>query len=564
MTENPFSLEQSLFNYKIVDKDGTLRPLSLNVFQKALHKIVVKIEGDGLPVRIIVLKPRQTGLSTYCQSYVYNKTTTNFYTNSMVIADDVDNTNNLFKMSKRFWDYSHPSLRPMRKNSNEKALVFGNPDSKGEDKGLESALYLETAGKMTAGRGGTTRHIHCSEFAFWPKAAQTVSGLFQAVPARPGTTIFIESTANGMAGIGEEFYKRWMKAKAGEKEGSGPRFIPVFFPWYWNPEYEMEPPDDFILDKEEEKIQRRNPLITDRKLCWRRYKIQNELGSANLDPKDQFSQEYPETETEAFLASGRPVFQMQKIMDHIARLESRPFKKGIFDPNGKFYERSDGPYRLYTPYRQGGIYAIGADVAEGLATGDYSTMAVINRELEYVASYHSHIAPDLFGQEMMKIGTHFSAKEEDGVKCLLAPEMNNHGHAVLAVIKQEWSNIFTRQIEEERADEFTQKIGWHSNRKTKIKMLDDFVAAYREDSIKIYDIELLREMMSLVTEEDGDIKLGGKDRVVSACIALQAIKQVPFDQYEAVVPEKRPPRFKNLEEKLEWLTNRRNNESYFD
>lgn len=264
------------------------------------------------------------------------------------------------------------------------------------------------------------------------------------------------------------------------------------------------------------------------------------------------------------MASGRPVFPMEKVRDHIERVRSMGYKRGTLDQNGRFHGRPDGPYRIFIPYQQGKIYAIGADVAEGLVTGDFSTMAIINRELEFVGSYFGHIAPDLFGYEMVKAGKCYSDPGEGGIKALLAMEINNHGHTVLSVVKNEWSNIFTRQVKEERGDEFTHKLGWQTNIKTKMQMLDDFVAAYRDDTVKIFDIELLKEMLTISVGDDGNIELNGKDRVVAAAIALQAIKQVPFDQYEAVVPEKRPPRFKNLEEKLEWLTNRRNNESYFD
>jgi hypothetical protein len=560
------SLSNLAFNYKIVDKSRQMVPLTLNVYQQAMDKLWDGLERDKIPVRIIVLKARQTGISTYCQAKIYNKISTNFFQRATVIADDDKNTTNLFNMSKIFWKNSHPDLRPMRQASNEKALILGNPDRNAINAGLQSSIHLETAGKGTAGRGSTNSHLHCSEFAFWPDAATVVSGLFQSIPANPGTSIVIESTANGMTGKGQEFYERWMRAEKDGEEG-GVKFYPLFFPWFWNPEYELEPAWNFEPTTDEKEIQKQFPQINERKLAWRRYKIKNEMGSARIAPEDQFLQEYPASSQEAFLASGRPVFPMKKLQAHIEKLRGNTYKKGTIDSTGRFYERPDGPYTIYTPYQFGRIYAIGADVAEGLVTGDFSTMAIINRELEFVGSYWAHIAPDLFGLEMVKAGKYFSSPESDGIKALLAMEINNHGHSVLSRVKEHWSNIYTRQVKEERSEEYTLKLGWQTNLKSKMEMLDDFVGAYRDDSIKIYDIELLKEMLTVYVGDDGDIELGGKDRVVAACIALQAIKQVPYDKYQAEVPDPdgQRPRFKNLEEKLKWLENQRTeqNESYF-
>ena len=260
-------------------------------------------------------------------------------------------------------------MRPMRQNSNEKALLFGNPSKIGEDRGLQSQIYMETAGQQSTGRSSTNQHLHCSEVAFWPNAGLTISGLFQTVPTRPGTSIILESTANGMTGKGEEFYERWMRAEA-EQGKPGARFHPIFFPWFWNPEYELDD-SEFSPDKFEIELKRKFPQITDRKLAWRRYKIQNDMGSATLSPEDQFRQEYPASSQEAFLASGRPVFPAEKVRDHIERLRGRTVKRGTFDGSGRFIERSDGPYRIFVPMRPEGIYAIGGDVAEGLVTGDF-------------------------------------------------------------------------------------------------------------------------------------------------------------------------------------------------
>ena len=53
--------------------------------------------------------------------------------------------------------------------------------------------------------------------------------------------------------------------------------------------------------------------------------------------------------------------------------------------------------------KKGEFYCIGADVAEGLAHGDYSCGLVGDENFEVVAMWHGHTDPDLFGDELYKL-----------------------------------------------------------------------------------------------------------------------------------------------------------------
>jgi len=310
-------------NYlKILTKQSTLVNLRLNSFQAQLNKKILDLRQQKKPVRIIVLKARQLGISTFGTGYIYHQAATNHYQKGVVIANDHENTNNLFNMCKRYWEFSPEFLRPMKRRDNAKALVFENPNEKErkENSGLLSSIHLESANKLTAGRSGTIHHLHCSECAYWGNAPTIITGLFQAVPYRPETTILLESTANGIAGVGEEFYRRWIRAQAGESD-----FLPVFFPWHKHSEYTLHT-DSFEPTKEETELAKEFNLTNDQ-LNWRRYKIKNEMGSALLDPEDQFKQEYPMTPEEAFIASGRSVFPVKKVMRDISRLRDKKVKQ---------------------------------------------------------------------------------------------------------------------------------------------------------------------------------------------------------------------------------------------
>ena len=224
-------------------------------------------------------------------------------------------------------------------------------------------------------------------------------------------------------------------------------------------------------------------------------------------------------------------------------------------------EDSRGRLKIFHNPNPSHTYAIGADVALGIDGGDYSTAFVIDKDLRQCASWHGHIDPDLFGKMLCRLGEHYN-------KALLAPEVNNMGHTTLSKIKElGYGNLYTRFIEDERADKRTKKLGWQTNTKTKMDMLNGLVSAYRDGLIEVNDLDLLKEMLTLTIDPDGDVNLNGKDRVVSACIALEAIKQAQSDKFKAIVPETRvdTKNFKTLEEKIKYYENKRKRtqDSYF-
>lgn len=536
----------------ILTKAATLIPFKFNYYQDEISAVVKEIEDEGLPVRIIILKCRQVGGSTWGVAYLFFKAVTGIFKKCVVIAHDQDSTNNLFNMAKRFYDYLDDKMKPMKRYSNEKALVFENPndEERRDNPGLRSSIVVENANNINAGRGSTIQHLHCSEFAFWKKAGTVKGGLFQSVPFAPDTSIVIESTANGVAGDGQEFYEMCIAAIKGESQ-----FRFIFCKWTKNPDYEMKPPKDFVRTEYEQSLCKMHPELNDRKLAWRRYKIVNEMGKTLMAPEDQFKQEYPLTPEEAFISSGRPVFNMEKINADIERCRNIPFKRGEI-VSQKFIESPRGPYKIFKQTDSSKRYGIGADIAEGLDTGDYSTMTVLNKDLEQVASYHGHIHPDLFGAEMIKLGMLYN-------EAILAPEVNNHGLTTLThIMNRNYKYLYMRKILDERTGDYTDKAGWQTNFKTKILMLDEFVACYREGIIKINDIELLQEMATLTLNPDGSVNLNGKDRVVAFCIALQAVKQLPSNDLGAFESSGNKTRFKTLEEMLKHSTD--SEESYFD
>lgn len=216
-----------------------------------------------------------------------------------------------------------------------------------------------------------------------------------------------------------------------------------------------------------------------------------------------------------------------------------------------------GRLKIFERPKPGLRYAVGCDVAEGLDLGDFSTAFVIDSNYNQCATWCGHIDPDLFGRQMAKLAQFYN-------NSILAIEVNNHGHAAMAAVKNAgYSNVYVRVVKEQRGENPTKKIGWQTNSKTKMLMLDDFVAMVRDDQINLKDPELIKEMMALTVESDGNVDLNGKDRVVSACIAIQAIKQAG-DTYKAFVPGANIDKPKSIAEKIKYYDQKRRKDSYYE
>jgi hypothetical protein len=104
------------------------------------------------------------------------------------------------------------------------------------------------------------------------------------------------------------------------------------------------------------------------------------------------------------------------------------------------------------------------------------------------------------------------------------------GHTTLTAIKSmDYLKVYMRSIDDEVIDEETSKMGWRTTRSSKQTMISKLVARFRDNEIKIRDVNLLKDMLGLARESDGNVELTGIDRVVAACLACVGIDQI----YEA-------------------------------
>lgn len=534
----------------IRNKNSELVKLKPNKPQQRLRDTIEELRRKGKPVRIIILKARQMGFSTYTEADCLHQTVTNSLFSSTIIAHEEPASQNLYNMFKTYYENLPDALRPMRKRNNSKELLFENPTSddveKNRNPGLKSAVKVATAKNTATGRSQTINYLHASEVAFWDKPEETFTGLLQCVPKSPKSTVIMESTANG---VGDYFYNAWHRAVRGESD-----FVPLFFAWFEMEEY-REPFDseekrkeyeeyvnytyvdeegNIIHTEEYELMETHN--ITLEQLNWRRWCIQN---NCNGDV-EKFHQEYPSTPEEAFISSGRPRFDIKALRQY-----QRVAKHGVvgrMEKSGSSYifvPQENGNCEMFKKPEEGMYYTIGSDVAEGLINGDYSVTTVLDTNFDVVFKYRTHIDPDLYGKEIIKIAKLYN-------DAYVGVENNNHGLTTLKSIQaEEYWNVYFTKTYDKINDTVTQKLGWSTTSKSKPLMIDKLAEFIRNKWIGLKDQTIIGELFTYVLDEKGltNAQEGCYDDcVMSLAIALQLMLEGKGDNY---VPYKTEYKEKN-------------------
>jgi hypothetical protein len=519
---------------KIRDKNAELVPFIFNKAQILAYEKYLVCLRDSIHPRFIFLKSRQQGISTWTEAMIFADTVSNKFKNSFIVAHEQAASSNLFNMSKLYYDELPKIIQPMISRSNEKALVF--EDKTSDDGGLRSKFTIGTANNTEGGRGNTFHNLHMSEVAFFPQAEKTCTAILQAVPDTMGTMVIYESTANGIGGY---FYEQWQLAKAGR---SG--FIPIFLPWSFDPtctrSFKTKEDKAAFIDRVEQIFtdHRGDPIrtyefdlkkkykLTYEQLNWRDWAINNKCGG-NVD---MFKQEYPINDIEAFLSSGRPVFPVSNLRKY--ENATKDGVKGYLDTSMKritWRPDDKGYITVWKPPVKGEFYVLGGDVAEGLETGDFSCMYVMDSKFNIVATWHGHIDPDLLGLEAVKLARFYN-------DAYIGIENNNHGLTTLRSIQryEYWNLYFTKSIDK-ITDQISTKVGWSTKKDTKPHMINKLREFIREEYISIPDSELVKELYSYIIEPNGstNAQLGcHDDRVMACAITLQMALEGRSQSYQ--------------------------------
>lgn len=592
---------------QIVNKRREVVAFEFNEGQRAFESTLrERFVLQDKPARAIILKARQIGFSTQQQARMIRDTTLNANRRGLVVAHELDAAGGLFGMGQTMYSRlpeGEPELKPpTRAHKRGRFIHFAPPERDAWMKGNlypDSQYQVDTANEATGGRSKTYDYLHLSEVAFWENSIEKLVGLLQTVPDEPGTWIILESTANGP----NLFKDEWDKAVRGESD-----YLPFFWPWWKEPSYRLElteaerrnfkPGRGSFAEGELELLDpgpvddltsEHVPLDLEQ-LAWRRATIRNKT----LGKLEMFQQEYPASPQEAFLASGRHVFDQRRVAqilvscdlsDPVNPTEANPgpllggFAAGahrveaaragssleiptsaVWVPEGEW--AGDEPFRVWLPLDKGGKpdpgthpppagadkppprrqFVIGADVSggrmsEGATDADYHAIqAIDHRTREQVACYRSHIDPDVLARHLFLLGLYLSADNLMQAPYIAVEVTGGWGLPVARRLYFDYGYpfVYIRTRLESRFDAEDDRLGWNTGPNTKPIMEALGAELLREGIDGIKDRQTALEFTTYVRNEKG--KTGAEDgRHDDLLIAWLIAQQVGTE--EALRPE---------------------------
>lgn len=502
---------------KIVDKSGNLIPLLLNKTQKELLAKIIKLERAKKPIRLIIVKARQLGMSTFIAAYYFWKIMTQKHISGLIVCDEIQDAQSLLAKAHVFYDNLVEVLKPPKKYRSKKELYFEN---------LNSSLQIDTASNSSLGRSRTFQLIHLSEIAYYPgEGKEALLSLRQTVADKPNTSIILESTANGLDNI---FYDEVQRALRQESE-----YEVVFFPWYGNIEYTLGEELEFELLEEEKELKKQYNL-TWGQMRWRKRTIidncQNSL--------DLFKQEYPCNLEEAFRYTGHPVFDLSQLIDQ-SRIAPIPLFTGNYNPvTEEMNEHKEGKLKIWEYAKEDETYIIGIDVAMGKENEDlkrdFSVITVINANTkEQCLEYRSQETTDIIGTIAVGLAKKYN-------KAYMVIESNSYGTAVINKVRDlHYPYLYKERDYKETGHERQERIGFSTTNSSKPMLISFFAEMFRDGFIKLNSRTLMDEMSKFSQDTNGRLQasIGHDDCVISAALAIWGLRYAPILRKITVIEE---------------------------
>lgn len=410
----------------------------------------------------VVLKARQMGISWLACALALWKIMFFNGVTVLLFSENEDKSKELLARIKFMYDTMTPWLKRLvgpftRSNSTD--IYLGN-----------GSRVLCEPSNPGGGRSFTPDLVIMDEVCLMEYAAEIWAGVHGALAPR-GYVIAI-STA---LGVGNYFHTLYTAAK------KNPGMRTVFLPWNARP------------DRDEEWYRRRLETFTD---------------------PEVMKQEFPATDTEAFLFSGNSRFGIQVVERQLAYVEDPKTEHDITTgaPVGvrrmllEILDEDDADiFRYPAPERN---YLIAIDVAKGLEHGDFSVMVVLDIETwEECACVETKDEPGHFAPRVARMRRAYN-------DAFVTVERNDIGYSMIMALTaidvpvEYWTDG---------------QPGWLSDSKSKPLAVSILAEALREGTVRVHSAETIEQMRlysRLANGRTGGPKGTHDDRVSAWYIAM--------------------------------------------
>lgn len=535
IADGPELLIEMLF--VVVDKDQKTVPFFLNAVQQEFIDDLNRAKADfragrRLHLKFLVLKGRQQGFTSVITALQLACSITQRNFAGFTLADDSDNTETIFEDKAKF-PYSQlpEAIKPTEKYNNRREFHFER---------LNSRWRVATAGSKGVGRSKTLNFFHGSEAAFWSDLQQVLAGLGQALTK--DAVQILESTANGY----NEFKDLW---------DDGANWEPKFYEWWKTPEYRQR------FESVAKEVRFKSSIRSKPDWIYKRCKWLVEYIGLDMeqaywyyikwrDIKELIKQEYPCSADEAFLASGRCVFDKEIVIQRKEYLKQlyaeRSPKRGFFlfkwnDPDTKdkilddtikFFEDQNGYITIYEDALPGYPYVIGGDT-KGEGSDFFADTVINNATGRRVAVLHSDLDPDTYTHQTYCLGRYYN-------DALIGIEINFDLYPVKELQRLKYPKQYVRQVADDIGGKVQQKFGFKTDGNTRPMIISNEIVLIRDNIDLFTHIPMLDECLSFVYDDKGrpDAESGKHDDILfSDMIAVHIRTQ---QRMSVITPKEKP------------------------
>ena len=498
--------------------------------------------------RVIVLKPRQTGISVWTAASMLHRTMFTPHCFTMIVAQNDDTSEYIYQMSLNAYANLPWWLKPewMYKTKNG-GIEFQRSDEKERmvDPGLGSGLQVSAATKTSGvAIGRSIRALHGSEVSRWPNDEVYEGDIKPSMNARDTYQVF-ESTGFGRQGL---FYDEWCAAEEGKSDMRAV-WIPVYkVKKYYTPIENM--PETFELADDERNFNARVKKeqhfeIPDTFWDFRR----NRMRSAKRKGKKAgFLESYPLSPTEAFQSSGLCAYDRDSLEWQEMNCVRKPLYAGEINlmsmepprvntddimpvaddeilPRRKS-GRGGKRFRIWEMPEANSTYYVSDDVALGNG-GDYSVANVFRAGVgmepdTQVATWWGWIPPKKFAHVVAAIGLFYNNAE-------IANEYMKDGITTGNELRDlDYPNLYRPQWKDKITNQASNYLHFVTNSKTRDEIIGCMNEALLDHTVILRDADLLDEMIDFASMEDGGRSEGQgnhDDGPMTAMIGLYCMRE---------------------------------------
>lgn len=507
--------------FVVVDKEQKTMPFFFNDVQREFLDILNKAiddfnDGKITEISLLVLKGRQQGFTTLITAYQLACCILNRNFQGFSLADTSDNSASIFQNKAKFpYGQLPKKLQPTEKFNNRKQLLFSR---------LNSSWAVDTATK-DVGRSRTVNFFHGSECAFWHDGIARIQAALGEAFTKNCIKIY-ESTANGF----NDYQKMW---------DSGVH-INCFFEWWRTKEYRIRIPggeekEKFLsrIDKGTDWIWERLRWLRDDKhldeeqLYWYWNKYEKYLD------KDLIKQEYPCTPREAFLLSGKTVFDTAVILRRLEHIP-KPKKVGyfVYDYDGmkitniRWRNDRNGFVQIYHLPNEPEVtkYCAGCDTA-GEGSDKFTCHVLDARTGMQVAHLSQQFDEDQFTKQVYCLAAYYKW-------ALVGIEANFSSYPIMMLQLMGYPNQYVRTVQDSYTGKTEKRFGFKTTSLTRPTAIARLVEIVREHCDLINDRGTLEELLTITKNEKGRIEAPQgqhDDEMMGLAIAHEIRSQVIFD-----------------------------------